>query len=510
LSSLSVRTAGTGAPAFSPHLAAALLAPAALVAGGAAGSFVASGRAAAVLGLALVLVPALLWLRPELGPVLIVFAALTVEQFPEFVGENPGGTTAKIPLFYGYGGLRPADVLVVLVAAVCVAKHRPGAAGVASKSGIGRALTWLLVAVTVGLTVGLTNGGVLNAAVIEVRPYVYLAAACLIASRLVTTRHALRAMLWAIVIATGLKACQGLFIFLQVRHDQPRPQAVLGHEESLFFGLFIFLTAALWIFEVPGRLRTVATILLPVVIAADMGNGRRVAWLIVFASLIVLIATAYMSLPRRRPFLRRLTACLAVGLAIYLPAFWDKTGGLAQPARAIRSGISSTPNPRDAASNLYRLQEDANLRRNIAAAGPLGTGFGVPIIYDAAIVDISDVYAFVRYVPHNGVLYLFLRMGIPGAIAFWSILGVGILAATRLARSPDREIAVTGALVVCALVAYALLGYNDQGFFYYRVALVIGTLLGITEALTRAAAAGRAAATRDPTPLDQPRVQPVS
>ena len=509
MSAVAVRTAGSSAPVVSPRVAAAFLAPAALVVGAAAGGFVASGRAPAVLGLALVLVPAVLWLRPDLGVVLIVVAALSVEQFPEVVGENPGGTTAKIPLFYGYGGLRPADALVVLLAAISVAKHRPQAAGAAPGSGLGRALTWLLVAVTAGLAVGAMNGGVLNAAVIEVRAFVYLAAMYVIASRLMTTRHALRAMLWALVIATGLKACQGLYIFLQVRQAQPRPEAVLGHEESLFFGLFIVLTAALWVFDVPGRLRTTATTLLPVVIAADMGNGRRVAWLILGASLIVLIVTAYVSLRERRPFLRRLSLCLAIGLAIYLPAFWDKTGGLAQPARAIRSGISSTPTPRDAASNLYRRQEDANLRRNIVAAGPLGKGFGVPIVYEVPIVDISDIYAFVSFVPHNGVLYLFLRMGIPGAIAFWSVLGVAIVAACRLARSADREIAVAGALVASALVAYALLGYNDQGFYYYRVALVMGALVGLIEALTRASATC-ARATSDTTPTDQPRVQRLS
>ena len=46
---------------------------------------------------------------------------------------------------------------------------------------------------------------------------------------------------------------------------------------------------------------------------------------------------------------------LAVALvvsAVYFPAYWNKTGGLAQPARALRSMVA--PDPRDALSDLYR------------------------------------------------------------------------------------------------------------------------------------------------------------
>ncbi len=43
----------------------------------------------------------------------------------------------------------------------------------------------------------------------------------------------------------------------------------------------------------------------------------------------------------------------------------------------------------------------------------------------------------------------------------------------------DRELAFLGALVASATVAYVLEGYNDQGFFFYRIAFGVGCLLGI-------------------------------
>jgi hypothetical protein len=182
---------------------------------------------------------------------------------------------------------------------------------------------------------------------------------------------------------------------------------------------------------------------------------------------------------------------MAVVLAVYLPAYWNKTGGLAQPARAIHSAVS--PDPRDAASNLYRIQEDANLKLNIHEGGLLGKGFGVPIDYALPIVDISATDPLIAYIPHNGVLYIPMRMGVAGAIAFWSLLAAGLITACRLARSRDRELAVVGALLACGLVAYALQGYNDQGFFFYRIAFVMGTLFGVAHAATRMDRAGHPA-----------------
>ena len=96
----------------------------------------------------------------------------------------------------------------------------------------------------------------------------------------------------------------------------------------------------------------------------------------------------------------------------------------------------------------------------------------------------------IRFVPHNGVLYILMRMGLLGGIAFWSLLAAGIITGCRLVRSRHREVAVFGTVLACLLVGYALEGYNDQGFFMYRIAFVVGTLLGLGEAARRLDARG--------------------
>lgn len=448
-----------------------------------------SGRGAAVLGLGVVGVFVVLWKKPHLSPAVVLGTMLTIEQFPTDDGPKNGVFTDRIPLFHGLAQsvhINLADLLVIALGVLCLLRSGTGLTARPPRSAVSLSMLAVVVAVVLGLAVGRLHGGSLRTSFTEVRPYAYLAVAYVLAASFASRREALRGVLWAIVIGSSFKAAETLFYFLRVHHQQPRPQAIVGHEEALFFGIFILLTLALWLFDVSGRLRTTATSLLPLVVLADLANGRRTAWLIVGACFIVMVVIASVALPARRRMLLRLVCVLAAVSAVYVPAYWKHTGALALPARTLHSAIS--PDPRDSSSDLYREQENANLKLNIKEGGILGRGFGVPIDYRLPITNLTGIDPLIAYIPHDGVLYILMRMGLVGGVAFWSLLGTGIIGGARSSRSPDREVACFGALLACALVGYALEGYNDQGFFFYRIAFVMGTLLGVGEAARRIAA----------------------
>jgi Domain of unknown function (DUF4115)/O-Antigen ligase len=488
---------------------AALLAAISVFLGLLAGLLGGSGQTGvlfALVGIALVVV---LWKKPVLCPIVVLLAALTVEQFPLTSGQ-PGATstvatpsdyTDRIPLFHGLGGglhVSPIDLLLVALLTIWVFKRFTADTASIPRSAVTLGIGATMVAALVGIGVGQAHGGELRTAFTEVRPYVYLSVAYLVASVFATRQQVIHVALWALVLGSGFKAAQALNSFLSVRSQIPRPDFVVGHEEALFFALFILVTALLWIFEVPGRLRTTATALFPLVLVADLVNSRRAAWLILGGTMIALTIITMVAVPARRRFMARLLAVLAIFSVAYFPTYWDNTGALAGPARALKSAVA--PNTRDESSDLYRVQENRNLLLNIEQGGVLGRGFGLPIDYALPITDISSIDPLIRYIPHNGVFYIFMRMGLFGAIAFWSLIGAGIIAGLRLVRSQNREFAVFGALLSCALVGYALEGYNDQGFFMYRIALVMGTLLGLGEAARRLEARGAVAETAVPVP----------
>jgi hypothetical protein len=471
------------------------------------GGLVSSGHAMAVFTLLAPVLVYFLWRYPAASPVVVLAAALTVEQFAFGGKPTPGATgpgitpsdyTDRIPLFHGLTKnihVSPLDLLFVTLVGFWLLKRRTAATAPLRRTPLVMCVAAVLAAAFVGLLVGQTHHGSLRTAAMEIRPYAYLGLAFLLASVFATRRWVIRAALWAFVLGSGFKAVQAIHSFLQVRHQPNRPDFVVGHEEALFFALFILLTLSLWLFNVPGRLRTAATMLLPVVLLADLVNSRRTAWLILGTGIIVLATVALVALPARRRFLTRVLTLVTVFSIVYFPAYWNHTGALAGPARAVHSAVA--PNARDESSDVYRVQENANLKLNIKEGGVLGKGFGVPIDYALPITDISSIDPLITYVPHNGVFYIFMRMGLFGGIAFWALIGTALITGCRLVRSRDNELAIVGMLTTCAIVGYAFEGYNDQGFFLYRVAIVIGCLLGLSEAARRFDAepgAGRLAA----------------
>jgi O-antigen ligase/polysaccharide polymerase Wzy-like membrane protein len=503
-------TAATGAARPGPAgvaRRAVLLAAASVACGALAGELVASGRIGAVTGLATIALPVALWRRPWLAPAVALVAVMTVEQFSGAVANAsavPGTLqpvpmpvaariTSAIPLFRGIGAMHvsPADLLLLCLGLLALAKR--GAAGTHPwpQSMLSRTLAVFLIATIAGVGVGLAHHGDSRVAFMEIRPFAYLGATYVLASVLAGSRAAVRATLWAIVLGAGLKATQGLFIFLAVRYQRPPPESIVGHEESLLFALLVFVTLALWLYEVRGPLRTAATWVLPLALAADLVNSRRSAWLVLAGGLVVIMIVAARALAPRRIALIRILAIVLTVFGAYLPAFWNGTGAVAQPARAVRSAVApEESSARDAASDLYRVQENANLKLNIARGGLSGLGFGVPIDYRLPITDISEIDPLIRFIPHNGVLYVPMRMGLVGFIAFWSLIGAAIVAACRLARARDRELAAVGAIAAGAIVGYVLLGAVDQGFFLYRIAFAMGSLIGLVEAARRLADSG--------------------
>ncbi|MGH7746987.1 MAG: DapH/DapD/GlmU-related protein, partial [Candidatus Dormibacteria bacterium] len=154
-----------------------------------------------------------------------------------------------------------------------------------------------------------------------------------------------------------------------------------------------------------------------------------------------------------------------------------------QPARAVHAAIR--PNARDLASNQYRVIEDANLVLNIRARNSLGTGFGLPIDYAIPIVNLDNIDSAIAYIPHNGVLWIWMRMGILGEILFWFLVATAVRRCYDLARVGDPESSLLGAFAICAIVAYVVMGYYDMGFFWFRIACCMGFLLGAVEARLR-------------------------
>lgn len=461
-----------------------------LVAGALGGlsSFIAVGLVAALV------LPFVWWRTPATGVITLVACATVVEQNPYSVGI-PGldAFTDHIPLFQslqgalGLGGLvmSPFDIAVVLLLLVWLTRGVTQGNLRLPRSQVAAAMGVLFLLVAIATTRGLAgSAGSANgisgssAALDELRPWLYLSASYLFASQAIKSRRAVQAVLWTFVLGSGFKSLQGVYVFFATRTENPPPQAILAHEESVLFGIFIVLTLCLWLFGQRGWLRTTATALLPFVILADVGNTRRDAFLILGAELLMLVTIVYVIRPQYRRAIHGVSALALVAFAVYLPVEWNGTGTLALPAQVVRSAID--PLPRDASSDQYRIDEDADLGNMIKQDPILGTGFGVPITYVyTPVQDVDGTDTFIAYLPHNTLLYVWVRMGLPGELALWMLAAAAMLAGIRASRAESREVALLGTLVACTTVGWMIMGYTDMGFWWFRIAIAFGCLLGV-------------------------------
>jgi hypothetical protein len=443
----------------------------------------------------LLVVPVVLWRSPEVSVFFLLATATLIEQFTYTVGSHKGAFTDNIPWWrtFTHGmTLFPVEIFLLVVIMVWIMK-----AGLDGTFGVPKSpvftilkIFWVLLIVAVG--VGLSHGAKMKFDLWELRSWIYLTIATLIAAAFIKTRRALDTILWIFVLGSGFKGIQGTIIFFSyARRMDPRPEAILGHEEAFFFGLFCAITCALWLYGIRGPLRRTATGLLPFVLIADLANARRTAWLILAVALLVMAVIALVTLPQRRKFLVRSLVVLAIGMTLYLPAYWNHNGTLAQPAVAIRSQYD--PTQRDASSDQYRHQEDLNLITDIKGSGLLGSGFGIQIDY-TDITNISSIDPMIAFIPHNGLLWVWLRLGMQGEIVFWCLVGTCLVRACSLARAPDRRLAMFGTIVACAIVSYIVDGYEDMALAEFRIAIAMGCLLGAMEAAIRMVAPDMATA----------------
>jgi O-antigen ligase len=336
--------------------------------------------------------------------------------------------------------------------------------------------------VAIGWVRGVTSGGSFTDSLLELRPWLYLVITYFVSSQLLTSKKHLQWLVWLLAIGIGIKAVQGAVSL--ALHYSFRPQAILYHEESLFFGVFIAVLAALWLVPIKGRLRTFMTIGLPFVLATDVANQRRTSWAITGAVLVTVFILCYAGLPERRRAIAGFAAVGCVLAGVYWVGFSNNPGFMGQPARAVLSQLA--PSSRDQQSNQYRTVENVNLGIAIRQTMPFGMGFGHQIPQAVPNVDVSNVDSFISYLPHNGVLYVWLRLGLAGIVCFWLLIGLAIMTAVNTFRRPRSQLAqLISITLVVAVVAYVTQGFFDMGLYWFRIAVAIGFLMGALEAVRR-------------------------
>src|SRR5262249_4954316 len=139
-----------------------------------------------------------------------------------------------------------------------------------------------------------------------------------------------------------------------------------------------------------------------------------------FIGIFVVIAVLYQR--RRRAFWFVAPTVVLVGTGLVL-ATWNAVGVIGLPAQAVKTVLFPEDlSSADSGSDVYRQLEAINIFATIQSNRLLGVGFGRKFLQVVPMPDIS-FFEFWEYVPHNNVLWIWMKMGFFGFVAMLFMFG---------------------------------------------------------------------------------------
>lgn len=438
---------------------------------------------------AIVLVPALvvwLWQAPVRG-VYVLFAATVVQETAYPATIYPDDIGAHIPFFQDFAtwthikglSFTMAELFMLLVVLIWLIK------GVGHRTLRFERGSLFLPLGLYGCMIlfaelhGLSSGGNFRISLWEIRSQAYMLIAYVLACNLIDKRRAVDFLLWCLILGAGIKGVQGTWrLYVSLHGNVHSVESLFSHEQSFYFSAFLCYLPLSFFYGASSRLKAVMIGFLPFVLISSLANQRRAAILALCVALIVILIVTTIA----QPAYRRVLVCIFIGLALILPpyyAYYSTKGGLlSEPARAIASSFN--PDPRDAASDLYRTNEDKDILATMRTSPIYGYGFGKPMYTPYPLADISSIYVFWNIMPHNSILWIWMRLGTVGYLFFWLLIGSAIMQATVLTiRLRDPRLKSIALLILALILQEVVLGYLDLQWSNYRNLITMGVAFAL-------------------------------
>ncbi len=266
----------------------------------------------------------------------------------------------------------------------------------------------------------------------------------------------------AIIVVTALlRSALVVVTYLAVAHDHSHREGffVTTHSDSVLFATAYAIALARAL-EVRTKEAIVWAIAITLSLLVGIAfNNRRVALIHLGLASAVMYA---MMKPNRTK--RRVTALILVAGALFagyvlVGAKVEGEMPIFKPARLVMSVFEQTDT-----SSTSRVVENFNLVFTFRDSPYVGHGFGHEYLERYAAFDLTDLFALYKYIPHNGLLWLWSVAGLAFIPWLWLIYvgGLGLAVhAYRVAPHPaDRIASMAAATVVVTALTQS---WGDQG-----------------------------------------------
>lgn len=386
--------------------------------------------------------------------------------------DDPEAFLSQLDTFYVTlpgGLLESSDLLVLAVVAGTALKVARSGRPPVLPGPFTLPLALLTVAIGIGLVMGLTSGAMdPGAAFASTRKLLYLILLPILAVNLLDRRRDLVigiGLLVAVVVYKSFTGALGLILGIGREIDG---SVLTYYAPAANFVLLVFVIAVLIAALMPLRLPTWVWVLWPVAAAILILALRRNFWiaLVVCAILAVLVLTGR----HGRGLIVPATASLLVAFTLGLGA----VGGSQNDSPIVERVQSLSPDRIDSgAYGRYRLDEQRNVRSEIARQPVVGLGLGVPWqVRHPLPVTFPEGQQYT----HITALWYWLKLGLMGLLAYIAVVVASCVAGARLWRgSAPAHVRLAGLALSISFVGLA-------------VAETTGSFLGVESRTTTVAA----------------------
>lgn len=456
-----------------------------------------SGQIAWLLGavvFASLALPVLVWYYPRAGLYILFVAALSFGGSPGRF-YDPLIPTSLVPFWWNISiigqnfgitalngiSISPAEIFMILAFLTWLIKMVVSRELDIRRGPILPAILCYAAFVTLGFLNGLFHGGDITIALWEVRTQYHLILVFILASNLITDRRHVLALLWMIVLCTAMQSTFTVLKYFAIGGQVP-DDGLTMHDEAFMFnlGVMVFLLMAM---VRPNRpLAIMSALTVPLVVAAILFSQRRGGIGALIVGFIPLLPLLHHLFKEHRARIVGVGVVIVACSAIYFPLAWNASGPWAMPARALRS--QSDPNERDAASNNYRYAEDTDLKFTRDLMPWTGIGYGRPFSQPQPLPIIF--FPLKDFLPHNGILWVWMRIGHFGFLAFLMMLFTVIIRGIQIMKSVrDPLLKCAGILTVLDAAMLYVYSKYDMQLISPRTVFVTATLFGVISVLDK-------------------------
>lgn len=330
---------------------------------------------------------------------------------------------------------------------------------------------------------GMRRGGDFLPALWELRALFYMGILIIITPQIIQSKEQIQNLMWIIIVVLSFKAFQGIIRIIRLGFNFGFRTELTNHEDPLFFISLFTLLLSLVLLKYKSGQKYYLYFTTPIILLVFFFSQRRAAYAALVVASIAFIALLHKI--ERKTLLKILIPFILI-FALYTTLFWDNQSTIGIPAQLIRASITKPKGPQDMRyySNLYREIENFNLAQTIKKSPLIGIGFGIK--YDQAIPLVKIPFPLQEYIPHNEILWIFVKSGALGFFLFWFFFNTYIFQTSFLYNHlRDPYLKSIASVIIVAIIGQLVVSYYDLQLTYYRNMIYLGTMMGLIPTLRR-------------------------